>query len=344
MYYIITKGLAKAWLRKLIKQGVLVAPTELSGGDVIFKEVLTTEDILLEYKQPLYSIKSYFLPQEETLFTFRDNSIKTLKEVYDEFPRIFFGLRPCDLKSITQADRFFSEGFQDPYYYHRRKQTLLVVIGCNNPESHCFCHVMGIGPHYRDRADIFMVDLGPCFAVTAGTPKGTEAIEEYSYFFETVTKEQEAQIIAEEKSAIDKLNFNMANGIKLPDFNSIEDAFWEKTSRRCFNCGSCSYVCPLCFCYNVVDRQQQDLQGKRVRTWDSCIFEGFSRMAGRHNLYKNRQDRLKRRYAHKLYQYPETYGYMGCTGCGRCTITCPGKIGMKNVIKDLAEVAANGEK
>ena len=337
MYHLITKGLVKVWLRKLIKQGVLVAPTELAGGDVVFKEAFTPENVLLKFKKPLYSVKSYFLPQEETLFTFHDSSVNTLEEVYDEFPRIFFGLRPCDLKAITQADRFFNEGFQDAYYNHRRKQTLLMVIGCNNPDNNCFCHTMGIGPFYKDGADIFMVDLGHSFAVTAQTPKGMAAVEEYSYFFEKAAEEDEEDIFFEENSALSRLNFNMPQNIKLPDFTQIDEEFWEKAGRRCFSCGSCSYVCPLCFCYNVVDRQNKASQGKRVRTWDSCVFEGFTRMAGRHNMFKTRQDRLKKRFAHKLYQYPETYGYPGCTGCGRCTVTCPGNIGMMSMIKQLAE-------
>lgn len=344
MYYIITKVMVKAWLRKLIKQGILVAPTQLKGGDVVFKEAFTPDNISLEFKQPLYSVKSYFLPQEETLFTFRNSSVDTLQEVYDEFPRIFFGLRPCDLKAVTQADRFFGEGFQDSYYYHRRKQTLLMVIGCNNPESHCFCHSMGIGPFYKDGADIFMVDLGSSLAVTAGTPNGKAAIEDYLYFFEKATEEQKDEIILEEYAALSKLNYNMPKDVGPPDFSSISDEFWEKISRKCFSCGSCSYICPLCFCYNVVDRQNKVFEGKRVRTWDSCIFEGFTRMAGRHNLFKNRQDRLKKRFAHKLQQYPEKYGLIGCTGCGRCTVTCPGKIGMMDVIKKFAAEVSTDDK
>lgn len=345
MYYIITKGMVKPWLRKLVKQGILVAPTKLEGGDVIYKEAFSVDNILLEYKQPLYSLKSFFLPQEETLFTFQESSLSTLKEVNDDFPRIFFGVRPCDLMAITQADRFLGEGFKDSNYFHRREPSLLIVIGCNNPEHHCFCHAIGKGPFYKDGADIFMADLGACFAVTADTPKGWAAINKYSYFFEEATEEQEDEICNEEFLAINMLKWNIAEEFDLPEFASIRDQFWEKLSLKCFSCGSCSYVCPLCFCYNIVDRQNKLLEGKRVRTWDSCIFEGFTRMAGRHNLFNSRKERLKKRFAHKLYQYPEKYGFMGCTGCGRCDKTCPGNIGMESVLKKLVvEVSKVGKK
>jgi ferredoxin len=344
MYHIIDKGMVKPWLRKLIKQGILVAPTVLEGGDVVFKESFTPDNISLEFKQPLYSVKSFFLPREETLFTFHSNSIDSVQEVYDELPRVFFGLRPCDLKAIRQADRFFAEGIQDSHYYHRRERTLLIVIGCNDPESHCFCHVMGDGPFQKTGADIFMVDLGGSFAVTTDTPQGFAAIRDYPYFFEEVTEEQEYEIYFKESFALSMLNKNMPMDLELPSFSSIGDEFWEETSLKCFSCGSCSYICPMCFCYNVVDRQNKFLEGKRIRTWDSCIFEGFTRMAGGHNLLGKRKDRLKKRFAHKLQQYPQKYGFMGCTGCGRCSITCMGKIGMLDIIRKLVmEVGTDGK-
>lgn len=335
MKHIITKGMIKPWLRKLIKQGILVAPVELQGGDVVFKELFTPDNILLEYKQPLYSVKTFLLPQEETLFTFDGSNAETIQAVYDEFPRIFFGLRPCDLKAVTQADSFFTENYRDPYYLQRRKQTLLIVIGCSNPEAHCFCHNTGISPYYSEGADIFMMDLGSGFAVEPKTLKGAAAVNEYLYFFDEISEEQQEDIIHEKFAALHKLEWNMPQTGGLPAITAIPDEFWQKTSQKCFSCGSCSYICPLCFCYNVVDRAKKDCPGKRVRTWDACIFEGFTRMAGRHNLLKSRQERLKKRFAHKLQQYPEKYGFPGCTGCGRCTVTCPGNIGMLEIVKKL---------
>lgn len=339
MDYILNKGLVKAWLRKLIKHGILVAPIRLEGGDIIFKEAFNPDNILLECKKTLYSAKPFFLPQEETLFTFRERSFGTIKEVFDEFPRIFFGLRPCDLKAIIQADRFFTENYQDPYYRKRREHTLLIVIGCNDPDANCFCHAMGLGPFYHEGADIFLADMGNSFIVTPITPNGINAVEKYRYFFEEATAEQQGEKSRHELTAMQKLVGNLPLTDVRACYSLIDDEFVSSISRKCAACGSCSYVCPMCFCYNVVDRENKDLEGKRVRTWDSCIFEGFTRMAGRHNLIKSRQERLKKRFAHKLKQYPETYGFPGCTGCGRCSLTCLGHISMLDVLKKVtAEV------
>lgn len=341
MKYMISKAMITAWLRKLVKHGMLVAPARLSGGDVIFKEQLTPDDIMLDYKQPLYSVKSYFLPQEETLFTFKDRSPDTLQEVFNQFPRVFFGLRPCDLRAVIQADRFFSENYQDFYYYQRRKQTLLIVVGCNHPEPHCFCQIMGLGPFCSQGADVFLTDLGAGFLVDPLSPAGKAAVEDYRYFFEEATPGNLAEAEQLELRALQQLYASIPPPFPLPNFPAINDSFWDELSKSCLSCGSCSFICPLCFCYNVVDREK-DREGKRVRTWDSCIFEGFTRMAGRHNLLKNRAQRLKKRFAHKLEQYPQTYGIPGCTGCGRCSVTCLGNIGMLAVLKKLGtEVAKN---
>lgn len=345
MNYIIPKILVKAWLRKLIKHGILVAPTELKGGDVVFKEAFTPDNILLEFGQPVYSAKSFFLPQEETLFKFVNRSAASVEEVFDQFPRIFFGLRPCDTKAIIQADRFFGEDYRDPFYSKRRENTLLIAVGCNNPEDHCFCHLMGSGPMEGEGADLFMVDLGKDFAVTARTAKGRKAVSNSMYFFEKPAKQHENLLSQLKAEAENKLQNNFAQVDITSYYQKLDDTFLNKISTKCFSCGSCSYICPMCFCYNVVDRENRNREGQRLRTWDSCIFEGFTRMAGRHNLLKSRQERLKKRFAHKLEQYPEKYGIPGCTGCGRCSATCLGKIGMFDILKQLTrEVSPDVQK
>lgn len=336
MDYILNKNNVKSWLRKLIKQGMLVAPVELEGGDVIYKELFTPEGILLDYKKPLNSAKAFLLPQEETMFTFKGRSVESIEATFDQFPRVFFGLRPCDLRAVTQADRFFSDNYQDPYYTSRRANTLLITVGCNVPEAECFCHSMGLGPHCSEGTDIFMVDLGSCFLTTPVSAKGRECVDTYSYFFTEATEDQRDMASRKEAEALCKLKDNLPMENALSCYPKIDDEFLKSISNKCASCGSCSYVCPMCFCYNVVDRTYKDIEGKRVRTWDSCIFEGFTRMAGRHNLLKTRQDRLRKRFDHKLLQYPENYGIAGCTGCGRCTVTCLGHISMLDVIKKVS--------
>jgi ferredoxin len=44
---------------------------------------------------------------------------------------------------------------------------------------------------------------------------------------------------------------------------------------------------------------------------------------------------LRQRFAHKLLYFPERYGALACTGCGRCIRACPVNIDIREVILDL---------
>ena len=115
----------------------------------------------------------------------------------------------------------------------------------------------------------------------------------------------------------------------------VPDSFWKSISSRCFQCGGCVYQCPLCTCFNVFDRKESEDKGSRIRIWDSCMFKGFTRMAGNVLPAEEMVMRTKRWYFHKLIYYPEQSGGFGCVGCGRCAITCPGKIDMATVATEL---------
>ncbi|WP_366924259.1 4Fe-4S dicluster domain-containing protein [Metallumcola ferriviriculae] len=344
MTFIIAKERITSWLRKLIKQGILVAPVSLANGDVIFKELLTPDNILLEYDQPLFSPKNFFFPQQETLFKFTKQSPQNLEAIFDKFPRVFFGLRPCDVKALNQADVFFSEYYPDPYYSWRRKRTLIITNSCTQPLSRCFCNLMGCSPSYQQGSDVFLLDIGDVFLATAHSEKGEKAIETFRHFFaeaDICQLECAKHLVSEAEATLEN---HIPASTKIPDITQMPSAFWEKISKRCFSCGSCSYNCPLCFCYNIVDRADGSF-GKRIRTWDSCIFEGFSRMAGGHNLDKNKAQRLQKRFTHKLKLYPEKYNTPGCTGCGRCSSACLGRIGMKEVLQAMdKEVSGDAQK
>jgi heterodisulfide reductase subunit C len=110
----------------------------------------------------------------------------------------------------------------------------------------------------------------------------------------------------------------------------VDDAFWQSIASRCFECGACVYQCPLCTCFNVMDRAY-DTHIERIRIWDTCLFKGFTRLSPGILPNKEEINRIKRWHYHKVIYYPEQMGTFGCVGCGRCTIACPGAIDMATV-------------
>jgi ferredoxin len=108
--------------------------------------------------------------------------------------------------------------------------------------------------------------------------------------------------------------------------NNLTHKHWEEIAERCLSCGSCTQVCPTCFCWNTVDTS--DLLGKetkRERVWDSCFNPGYSYYAGG-NTRPTIYTRYRQWLTHKLGTWKEQNGTLGCVGCGRCIVWCPAGI------------------
>ena len=54
----------------------------------------------------------------------------------------------------------------------------------------------------------------------------------------------------------------------------FESPYWREVSRTCLTCGICSYLCPTCHCFDIVDEGYL-----RVRCWDTCSSDTFTSMA-----------------------------------------------------------------
>jgi len=125
----------------------------------------------------------------------------------------------------------------------------------------------------------------------------------------------------------------------------ILEKTWEEIGNRCLECGGCTYVCPACTCFTVSDRQVAPNEIERVRIWDSCGLEGFTRMAGGFNPRRAVHDRRNRRFFRKLAHYfIQRELSMACVGCGRCAAVCHGDIGMPSVVEMVRRATAEVDK
>ena len=97
-------------------------------------------------------------------------------------------------------------------------------------------------------------------------------------------------------------------------------------AERCLACGSCTSVCPTCFCVTTEDFT--DLAAglsRRVRRWDSCFSVDFTYIHGG-NVRTSIAARYRQWLTHKLGSWHEQFGTPGCVGCGRCITWCPAGI------------------
>jgi ferredoxin len=313
------------WLRQLRKEMDLIAPLR-ERNDIVLKSVENIHEIALDCPASIPAPKEYITPQFEPMF---EKSEKGISDSINSTKRVIFGVRSCFVSALKFLDRFYLEGHKDPYYEARRKNTLFISIVCNVPDSTCFCIGLGTGPYLKRGYDIQLYDLGDRYLVQSGSAESEKWVKGFSFLMRKPEKtdyEDQYEIELSSQAMFQK-RINLETAEHMIKNKKVSDEFWTDVSGRCFECGGCVYECPLCTCFTVIDRTVE-----RSRVWDACLFKGFTRLAGGILPEEKRILRTKRWFYHKLIYYPETLGGFGCVGCGRCAITCPGRIDMATVV------------
>ena len=118
-----------------------------------------------------------------------------------------------------------------------------------------------------------------------------------------------------------------------------QSEIWRELGEKCLSCGSCSMVCPTCYCYDVADDVELGSRaGSRQRSWDSCLFTSHALVGSGENFRGSRASRIKFRFYHKQRGFVAEYGRPSCVGCGRCITACPVNIDVVQVIDRLRRV------
>lgn len=337
-----TKLIQKEEIRDLLKAAAknwrVYAPQKNSGGDVWFDVFDEAREITLEDVDTVISPKDIFFPQLETCLEFKNDAIRQVRE---STPKLLWGVRPCDLKGIVFADNFFKRNFEDIYYLSRIKNRLIVAIGCLKPPrpKYCFCTSAKTGPFADAGYDLQLVDMGDAYLIEVGSETGKEFLKNFAKFFKKYCGDTDkviAQIKSKAAGSLElKVDFQKALNLMASD-DFIPEENYKRIGERCIYCGGCLYVCPTCTCFNVFDNAGKE-KGERLRNWDACVFEGYSREASGHNPRGEKWLRTARRYEHKLkFDYAAT-GMSGCIACGRCLASCPVDIGISKFIQEITE-------
>ena len=154
---------------------------------------------------------------------------------------------------------------------------------------------------------------------------------------------------AAEKTAIHKIVEKLPySNLSLEGWNgeALEERFdspiWETLYKPCLACGTCTFVCPTCQCYDIKDYDTGH-GVQRYRCWDSCMYSDFTMMAHGNNRTSQLQ-RFRQRFMHKLVYYPaNNNGMYSCVGCGRCVEKCPSSLNIVKVIKAFEKQGGDKE-
>ena len=256
------------------------------------------------------SPKSFIFPQSETYLKFkRDGKKLELDNVggkKEEY--VLFGVRHCDARSFKLLDNVFLSDPVDTLYEERREKGTIVSMACFNPSETCFCSSFGIKPQTTaHEVDVNTWDIGDSILWNPETQKGENLTKKLKDFLEDATEQDKSKLNVLQEETNDKLKelplVNLDPKKIKGELNELfESEIWGELSQRCLGCGSCTYVCPTCHCYDISDFKG-DTSGERFRCWDSCMFSDFTLMA-HGNIRKTQKERFRQRFMHKLVYYP----------------------------------------
>ncbi|UCH07276.1 MAG: 4Fe-4S dicluster domain-containing protein [Deltaproteobacteria bacterium] len=279
------------------------------------------------------SAKTVLFPQTEEILFFKSDAIS---KIIDSSKTLVFGIRPCEMKAIQFVDRFMTRNnFRDPNYFARRENVTTVVVACHEPPSAtCFCSDAGGMPYLEEGYDVQLFDAGDHYLALAGSKAGKTILA--GEYFEKGDTDDTVQLLAIKENALasQKNGPGTKRAIEVLRDGDPGQGFWETLAGRCINCGGCVYVCPTCTCFNVYDLPFDGGHVRR-RSWDACLYAGFSRETSGHNPRPTEGSRLARRHAHKLKYDVINFHESGCIGCGRCSDACPVGLGAIEIIQEL---------
>ncbi len=340
----LAKAELEAFVAALLARRRVVAPV-LRNGDVVFGEVTSAADAVLHYRNTRLSAKAALFPQVECLVRFArelDRYNEAVVTPLDDTPTVLLAARPCDARSLLLLDRVFAQGeYHDPYYQARRRSTVVVSLACDRPRSTCFCHWFGSGPYDPEGADVLMREAGDAYVLQALSEGGQAllagpglAVADRAHL--EAAAQIEAQAVARMRPAEPVAGIEEALG------GLFNDPLWREVSEKCLACGTCTYVCPECHCFNIEDRVLPG-GGERVRAWDSCMYPGFTVHASGHNPRPDQAARWRQRTMHKFDYLPRNVGLYGCVGCGRCVQSCPVQLDIRAVLARVRQAAGTTE-
>jgi sulfhydrogenase subunit beta (sulfur reductase) len=310
------------FLGEIIAKWPTYGPTEdelATNSRFNFAKLKNASDYVMHYGPTVVPPKKYLFPAKEDIFRFEKSEI--LPPTNKEY--VVFGVNKKDGEGLFYLDIAMTTPTKDKHYVSRRSNMHLVIVDSVSPSNNINCDL------YLQIADEKHLEAYPY------TVFGEQLVSGNKYFgHDAHVGSISARHIPDEVVFHPRIDQIVEQSRSHP--------VWDRLAETCFACGVCSYVCPLCYCFEERDRLDitadvaTDMVGARERRWDSCMLPDFAAVSFG-NFRPEIRDRIYNWYYHKFVRMPREYGFSGCVDCGRCILYCPAKINFREVLKELIE-------
>ncbi|MDR2169740.1 MAG: 4Fe-4S dicluster domain-containing protein [Planctomycetaceae bacterium] len=362
MSKVLTSGKLNEVISFLISGGKQVVAPVLSGDKYFYCAISDSGEAVFDSAvKSSGSVKEFFFPRHEKICGYCHEGKELVVTDAELFSgeQVIFGVRPCEAASLPILDKVFGWDFQDRFFQMRRERTTVITLACE-PDDFCFCTSVGLAPDMELGADAMLIPAGKDnFEVRIFTDKGSAIFDgNLSETKSTSASETESLAATTATTTATTSTATTANvtdkttdkAVNLPESkfeaayvqryltDNFADEVFDRLSIRCLGCGVCTYVCPTCHCFDIVD-EGGAFCGERVKNWDSCQFAFFTHHASGHNPRGNQSARQRNRIQHKFRIYPEKFGHILCTGCGNCARQCSVTLGVLPYVEELEKKA-----
>lgn len=336
---LIKKDALAGIVKKIGEELTVFAPVKVEDN-VLFKVLEKGEEPLTVYANSKNAPKNVFFPRTEVMlrYTRTTKGVELKSEDVESQDAVLFGVRPCDARSFALLDMLFDqEKYKDPYYIEKRAKTVVVTLACIHPPyTSCFCTSVGGHPVDAAGSDVLLVDLGDQYLAEFLTPKGEKLVKYFGDAKADGAADQKKEAIVAQAAGEIRSHIPAKEIKPILDVN-FEHPFWETIYKKCLACGTCTYLCPTCHCFDISDEMKYD-DGRRLRNWDSCMFPLFTKETSGHNPRSSQKERWRQRTMHKFKYYVDNFDAIACVGCGRCVMYCPVNIDIRKIVEDISKL------
>jgi len=322
---VVTKEELFKKLNSLTGDFEVIGPKEYAQKGIFYETAVQADRLYLGEDFSIEPVKKFFLNPSEWLFDCRyKNGRNSLEDVLlPNSKRIIIGVRPCEAKGLALLDKVFNaDKHKDEFYLNNRSRTTIIGLACAKPDRACFCTSLGGSPIESRGMDAIIFAKAEGFIVEIITDKGQEI---FGALGQILNETQRKSYALEKEKSKEMVRTKVKVRESLGGI--FKNHYWGEVSRSCLSCGICTFLCPTCHCFDLVDEKR-----KRMRCYDGCAFADFTAEASGENPRPTKRERYRQRVYHKFDYFKKNFGENLCVGCGRCIRHCPVKIDISEII------------